>query len=666
MSGLVSFAARAAAFSIVVQPLLASAQPAPEDDAVIVTAARFPERRLSAPVGMTVITAEDIAAESARSLPELLARLGGLHVRDNSGNPDLQVDLRGFGVTGDQNTLVLVDGIRLNENDLSTTRLSAIPLQSIERIEILRGSGAVLYGGGASGGTINVITKGPQPGRRDAAGLFGIGSYATGDARFSANLAGERFGAFVSGSHLESDNYRLNNRVRQDNVAGDVRYAGEEGSVALKLGSDVQRLQLPGVRDENQIASDPRGTATPGDWSTREGNRLTLLARRGFGNVDLAGDLGYRDQLATAYFRSFASYNEARLHGLTLSPRLRWSGVASGIASTLVAGIDLNTWDFDRRFSADPASIGTPFATTKASQKSSALYLQLNAQVLRAAKLALGWRTQRVADELVQTGFFASSQRHSRSPRAGEIGLQVVLAPRWTAFGRLGTSFRVATVDENGFTASGGLIEPQTARHRDFGLEYRNGGLQVRASLYDINLDNEIYFSPLVVPFGANTNLSPTRRSGAEVFARAPVTRDFDLSGSIVLQSAKFKYGTYGGVDVAGKDVPLVPRALVSLRAAWSLPGRSQLVAALRYVGRQRYDNDQANAFARLMPAYLLADLKLSRTLGEWTLSATVNNILDKRYYSYGIVNSFACATPVCAYPQAGRTIFASVERPFR
>jgi iron complex outermembrane receptor protein len=134
---------------------------AAEEPAVIVTATRFPENRLEAPVGMTIISSEEIARDTARTLPELLSRFVSIHARDNSGSPDQQIDLRGFGITGDQNTLVLLDGVRLNENDLSSTKLSAIPLQSIERIEILPGGGAVLFGGGASGGTINIITKSP-------------------------------------------------------------------------------------------------------------------------------------------------------------------------------------------------------------------------------------------------------------------------------------------------------------------------------------------------------------------------------------------------------------------------------------------------------------------------------------------------------------------------
>ena len=67
--------------------------------------------------------------------------------------------MRGFGIFGDQNTLVLLDGQRISENEQASVNWSAIPLSAIERIEIMRGSGAVLYGGGATGGTINIITK---------------------------------------------------------------------------------------------------------------------------------------------------------------------------------------------------------------------------------------------------------------------------------------------------------------------------------------------------------------------------------------------------------------------------------------------------------------------------------------------------------------------------
>ncbi|MBI2319159.1 MAG: TonB-dependent receptor, partial [Betaproteobacteria bacterium] len=81
---------------------------------------------------------------------------------------------------------------------------------------------------------------------------------------------------------------------------------------------------------------------------------------------------------------------------------------------------------------------------------------------------------------------------------------------------------------------------------------------------------------------------------------------------------------------------------------------------------RQRYDNDQANQFARLMPAYGVADLKLVYSVRDWRFAAGAANLFNKKYFSYGIINNFNCATPSCVYPEAGRSIQASVEVLFR
>src|SRR5258706_1386655 len=99
-----------------------------KDPGVVVTATRFRENRLEAPVGMTVITAQQIAGSAATNLPQLLSQEAGIATRDNTGGPDWQIDLRGFGVTGDQNTLVLLNGQKLSDIELTTIGWTAIPL----------------------------------------------------------------------------------------------------------------------------------------------------------------------------------------------------------------------------------------------------------------------------------------------------------------------------------------------------------------------------------------------------------------------------------------------------------------------------------------------------------------------------------------------------------
>ena len=177
---------------------------------VIVTATRFRDPGDRFPIGVQVITAGDIRRSTAVTVPELLSAQAGIRTRDLSGSPNLQTDMRGFGISGDQNALVLLDGQRISEYEQTPVNWAALPLDAIERIEILRGSGAVLYGSGATVGTINIITKAPRPADRSAALYGGAGSYATYEARAGLNLGGEAAGLRANAAHYESDNYRDN------------------------------------------------------------------------------------------------------------------------------------------------------------------------------------------------------------------------------------------------------------------------------------------------------------------------------------------------------------------------------------------------------------------------------------------------------------------------
>src|SRR2546425_108551 len=89
----------------IIAALMAAAAPlafaqSPEEPAVVVTATRFPESRLEAPIGMTVISAKQIGESAAKTLPQLLSQEAGILTRDNTGGPDWQIDMRGFGITG--------------------------------------------------------------------------------------------------------------------------------------------------------------------------------------------------------------------------------------------------------------------------------------------------------------------------------------------------------------------------------------------------------------------------------------------------------------------------------------------------------------------------------------------------------------------------------------
>jgi iron complex outermembrane receptor protein len=610
-----------------------------QEDAVVVTATRFPDTKRDLPVGVTLITAEDIQRSASTNLAEILAQFGLVSIRDNTGSPNQQVDLRGFGITGDQNTVVLVDGIRISENELSSAQLSSIPLDSIERIEVVRGSGAVLYGGGASGGTINIITRRLEPGQKRGSAAFRFGGYGTKEVRGGYGSMEGNLGLSLDASYEDTEGYRRHNEFKQGNVAGVLDAVFGPTRMYLRTALARQHLNLPGALTEAQIAADPRqvGFAARAD---RDDATFTLGATRRDERLELGADLSYRDKRSTANFGGFII--DADVDLLSFQPRGKVKFDALGRKHDVTAGIDIENWDYDTR---------NPFGGTTGHQNNRAIYGSLNFWAREGTRLVAGGRLQQSEQRIG-----AASEDFSLS--AWELAARQRIGAGWSAYGKFGTSFRLMTFDEVCFVCANPLLQPQTARGGELGAEYDVRATRLRVAVYAQRLKNEIYFSPLIPPLGANTNLSPTERQGLEVEAATRLAPTLDARASFAWQQSRFRSGVYGGVDVSGKDVPLVPETFGTLGLSWAATGQDRINAAYRYVGAQWYDNDQANAFRR-MPTYHLVDLKYDRRFTRQLSAALeLRNVFDESYYSYGI---FTNAPTFSAYPQPGRALYASV-----
>ncbi len=624
-----------------------------------VTATRFDETTARYPIGVSVITVQDIQRSPAATVPQLLQSLSGIRTRDLSGSPNVQVDMRGFGIFGDQNTLVLLDGVRISEYEQLTVNWSAIPLASIERIEILRGGGAVLYGSGATGGTINIITKAPQRNARSATLGAGVASHDTRELRAGASLSGENVGLRVHASHYESDNYRDNNRVRIDNAQADLRWTGDTGSLVLKFGADDQRNGLPGAISEAQIAANRRQAATPNDFATQRGGYLNLGAQTRVGSGDLAVNLGYREKDTTSAFfvgTPFRNNVDTQVNVWTLAPRLRLKPQFGGWDNSLVVGADFEDWKFDAN--AQPSVVGRPHAT----QRSEALYAQHTMTFATHTTLALGAREQRVRYGVNDVANPGATGSRSRTLHAWDISARQVLAQGINAYAKVGDSFRIPNVNDNYnlFAATVNLLEPQTAHDAEIGLEGNSGPVRYRAAVYRIDLRNEIFFDPLTF---SNRNLQPTQRQGFELEGRWRASSSLDIHANYTYVDARFREGRFAGASIAGNRVPLVPRHALNAGLGWAFMEKARADFEVRYVGSSPFDADETNTFGRKMPAYTVADLKLSVRTAGWLLNAGARNLFDKKYFSYGVFTGFPT---YAALPAAERTLFVSAQYTFQ
>ena len=642
----------------------------------------------------SVITAQDIARSPSNNLPDILAQVPGVQLTTLYGvtanGAKTSVDLRGFGAFATSNTLILVNGRRLNDVDMAQVDLSTIPLQSVERIEITRGnSGAVLYGDNAVGGVINIVLKsgvgGPPVTMRAEAG---VGSFNTRLANISAATNHGPWSTSFYGNAIKSDGYRDNNALDQKNGVGNLNYTTPDLKAFLTVTGDDQKLGFPGGRTVdpsiglNQLVTDRKGTNTPFDYGNQQGASATAgFTKTILDGVDLIVDGGVRDKKSQGGFFGTLptipfNYVDSHLQTWSITPRLSIKNALFGVPSQILTGIDY----YDATFNSDrPLFKGAaPIHVYDLSQQSLAGYWQHTVGLLPSTDFSYGARVQNTwlsaRDRLNPTapGTFGFETEalpldSSETNYALHVGLEHRLNDVFTVFGRAARAFRTPNVEER--VSSGPLLpfapfpavqdfrlKTQTSHDIEGGFRVKAGAFQMQSSIYGMDLENEIHFLPALF---YNVNLDPTRRYGSETSAALRVSDTVTLRGGVAYTRAVFREGEF-----EGKDVPLVSRYTASGGVTWNV-WQSYLVfdATVRAWSERAMDNDQANT-QRKIPADATVDLNLSGAYDRFFWSVSVNNLFDAQYYDYAIASSF---TPgrFAAYPLPGRTFLVKAGATF-
>lgn len=632
----------------------------------------------------SVITAQDIARSPAQSVQEIIAQTPGVQLTSLYGGVNgvgTTVDLRGFGAFATANSLVLINGRRLNDIDMAGVDLSTIPRDSIERIEITRGnSGAVLYGDNAIGGVINIVTKtgagGPPVALRAEAG---VGSFNQRLASVSSAVNSGPWSASFYGNGFKSDGYRVNNALDQRNGIGNITYSTPDLTAFLTLSGDDQKLGLPGGRfvdpsiGLNQLETDRRGTNTPFDYANKQGANATAGFTKSLWNgADLIVDGGVREKQQQAGFfgptpfPSFSSsYVDTTLQTWSLTPRLSVKNTIFDIPSNILTGIDY----YDATFHSNRSAFKgfAPIHVYDLSQQTLAGYWQQTIGLLPTTDFSYGARVQ-------NTGLTARDRFDPNAPGAFDtqalpldssetqyalqLGLEHRLNDVFSLFGRAARAFRTPDVDER--VASGPAfdaffnpipgnftLKTQTSHDIEGGFRIKAGIFQMQSSIYNMDLVNEIHFDP--VNF-FNYNLDPTRRYGSETTASLRVSDSVLLRGAFSYTRAVFREGPF-----AGNDVPLVSPYTANAGVTWNIWQRYLMLdATVRYWSSRHMDNDQANT-RPLIPANATFDFKLSGEYQRFFWSLSVNNVLNALYYDYAIASAFSEGR-FSAYPLPGRT----------
>lgn len=626
-----------------------SPSPAPvlQLERVTVTANRFEALLDELPAGVTLITGEQIRQSGASTANEAIWRIGGVSNRLSTGvGSDRTLDLRGFGATADSNTVYLVDGVRLNEGDSSAPSLSWLPVGAIDRIEITRGNGAVLYGEGATGGVIHIITR-KGAARSGGSATARTGSWGTGELSGETHLVNGPWQVQVAGSSLDTQQHRDNYALREHNASLNAQWAQDGTRLALKLASQSQAGGTPGGLKPEQAEATPSLALQPRNRGRNATDLMGLSLQFEAGDGwTVASDVSLRHkEINYISAPSFAPYvMEARALQWGARGQRSWSDATT--SHTLTLGTDIERWTQDRSYG------------DAISQDNKAVYLQ-NEMTLRNTGTQLLAGVRRLTTDRHVASFLTSQLQGGFN--IWELGITQVLNPGWKAHARWGRSVRLANADEYTCTdaklcsaVTVNLLDPQSSHDAELGLRFARQGEQSQLRYYRHALKSEIGYDLSVGEYGANVNFAPTLREGLELEHRHTLSSTLSMTGQVAVRRAVFRSGVY-----AGNHIPQTAQRTAALRLRYSPDSRHHLEVGGQWTSSQRVSDDFDNQCRARIAGGGVMDARYAMDWERWTFALTVNNLADRHYAS---LRTRCDAGEASVFPEPGRSVMLSAR----
>jgi iron complex outermembrane recepter protein len=640
-----------------------------QEDAVVVTATRVPQPSLSVPASIDRVQSEDIRSMRPQvNLSESLGRVPGITVQNRYNYAqDLQVQSRGFGsraTFGIRGLRLIADGIPASQPD-GQGQVSHFDLGSAERIEVLRGPFAPMYGNSA-GGVINIVT---ESGRREpgigmdvSAGSFGTWRAATRASGVSGNTDG-----IIDVSRFETDGYREHSAARRDlaNAKVGIDMGGGTGLTVVANYLDMPEAQDPGGLTRAQMQANPRQVVPA---VLQFDSRKTV--RQNQGGATLTHRFGANTVAATAYVgeRSVRQY----LSFAGGAPPPTTSGGVVDLGTTYTGG--------SLRLSNEAQLLGRPLVTTVGGEyermdqarkgyvnnngalgdlrrdeddiaSTSGLFAQADWRFTERWSALLGLRATRVAftsaDHFIVPGNPDDSGAKNYDATTPAAGVLYKLAPATSLYASYGRGFETPTFAELAHQNTGsGLnfaLQASKSRHFETGVKSVIGsGARINAALFWVETSDEIVVDQSSGGRTTFKNAGRTRRNGAEIYVDTALPAGFETTLAWTLLEATFKdsYVSGGQTVAAGNRLPAVPESYFFGELRWRYAPIG-FVTTLEVLYKSDVAvNDLNTEFA---DAYTVANLAfgLTQQKTKWRLTEYLrfDNLTDKKYAGSVIVN---------------------------
>jgi vitamin B12 transporter len=568
---------------------------------VVVTANRVPTRVDQTVAEVTVIDRAALDRAAGRTLSELLSQHPGVQMTATGGlGKNSGVLLRG---TESRHTLLLIDGVRVGTATVGNPSWDNLPLQSIERIEIVRGPLSGLYGSDAVGGVVQIFM------RKGQAGMHPSASVTAGSKNYGQVSAGVRFGqgawdGAVGVQHTETRGFSAtNSKVSFGFNPDDDSFRQNAAHLQLgwKLGGDWRS-------DVRAVYSDGRNEFDDGLGANSRGQLLSkLLSWSASGSLASAWRTTLRASHATDESDTLVSAGGAFNLGAyqTQQQQLAWENtVQTKLGNVLVLA---------ERLQQKVSKPGQPYPVGERS---------INA-------LALGL-TGKEAAHTWQANVRRDSNSQFGGETTGTVGYGYDLAPAWRLAGSWGTSFVAPSFNQLYFPNFGNpLLQPERGTSGELSVRWVAPGHQLRLAYFENHLRGFMATTGTVTNNSTTINIPRAEIKGWTV--------SHEAQWSAVTLNTSYDY-----VDARNKDVRsdgqlgtnhnkwLPRRAKNNLKLAADWVSGPWSVGTTLLASGERFDNV---ANTNRLGGFATVDLRADwRFAPRWTLGLRLNNLADKTY----------------------------------
>lgn len=601
-------------------------------DDVIVKANRFENKDTDTTYASEIHTAKQIKNSGAATLYDYLAQQTSLNVLSSYGNKATpSINLRGFGgENGAQNVVVTLDGQRLNNIDGQPQLLSAIPLANIDRIEISKGSGSVIYGDGATAGTIQIYTKN----KSGVAVSTSFGNYGQQYHYINAGVSEQYFDLSANFAYDSYDGFS-----KKDSTGHTDTFNSNTQSLKLKIKpTDHLRLLIDGNNSRNdiryvnylskaQFRDDPRQDPLNLDFS---GNPLPYTHqvlnsdqwRVGF-EYDITSKLKInaihsREDKRSAYITYASEYNyDYESNQVELSY----------IGDTLNVAAGLQGFNGDRKASDN--------VTSKDNQS---IFIQTEyrpAWLSEALILSAGARSESVKYRYAPaTGSTLNQSEHFN---AWDLGANYRFSAELSAFANYNKAYQAPDIDRFfGYDSFynivfNGFIKPAKVKTLNIGLNHVIANNRLKVTVFHAKLDDEIYLDPSLGYFGTNSNLDKSHKYGIEL--QDSFKFNEQLSTSLVYNYTKAivdKELWLGGSTINNKDLPGAPKHTVVANLNYKFLDNAYLNLNHTWRSLAYAFNDFQNNFQQRQSHYNSTNIALNYQYKNLNFFTSINNIFEQ------------------------------------